>query len=218
MPASPATGLPQRAPRPGRAWLGVALALALGSVVVWLGPWPAERFDWQPGLAGSQPWRWWSAAWVHGSAGHLGANLAGTVLVAVLGLAACLPTRLALAWVLAWPLTQLAWLLGPPLAHFGGASGVLHAGVAVAALHLLRAAPGRRRIVGALLLAGLVLKLVQEAPWGPALRQVPGWDVLIAPWSHASGVLAGLLAAALLGTGRRGKGHIPIPDAESADT
>lgn len=218
MPAPPVTEAPRRAPRPGRAWLAVALALALGSVAAGLGPWPAGQLDWQPALAGSQPWRWWTAAWVHGSPGHLAANLAGTGLVAALGLVAKLPTRLAVAWLLAWPLTQLGWLLGPPLAHFGGASGVLHAGVAAAALHLLRAVPRRRRAVGGLLLAGLALKLVLEAPWGPALRQVPGWDIAIAPWSHASGVLAGLLATALLGTGRRGQGHMPIPDAETADT
>lgn len=216
-PARAAT--PQRPPRwPGGAWLGVALALALGSVAVGLGPWPAERLDWQPVLAATQPWRWWSAAWVHGSPGHLGANLAGAALVAALGVAARVPARLAMAWALAWPLTQLGWLLGPPLAHFGGASGVLHAGVAIVALHLVRSARGRRRTVGALLLAGLVLKLALEAPWGPALRQVQGWDIAIAPWSHASGVLAGLLAAALLGATGRGKGHVSIPDADAADT
>lgn len=209
---------PHRPPRwPGSAWLGVALALAVGSVVVGLGPWPAERLDWQPALAASQPWRWWSAAWVHGSPGHLGANLVGAALVAALGLAARVPARLALAWSLAWPLTQLGWLLGPPLAHFGGASGVLHAGVAIVALHLVQAPHGRRPVIGGLLLAGLVLKLGLESPWGPALRQVPGWDIAIAPWSHASGALAGLLAAWLLGPGRRGQRHSPIPDAGTAD-
>ena len=200
----------------GIGWPGVAAALALGSLLA-AGA-PAQWLDWQPALAAAQPWRWWTAAWVHGSPGHLGANLAGAGLVAALGMVARVPDRLALAWALAWPLTQLGWLLGPPLAHFGGASGVLHAGVAIAALHLVRTAQGRRRGIGLLLLAGLALKLVLEAPWGPALRQVPGWDIAIAPWSHASGTLAGLLAAALLGTGRRGNRLIPIPGADGADT
>lgn len=183
-------------PQPGLAWLALSLLLALGAL---LAPaWPATLLDWQPGLAWREPWRWWTAAWVHGSGLHLAANLAGTALVAALGWVARAPARLALAWALAWPLTQLGWLAGPPLAHFGGLSGVLHAGVAVAALGLVVLAPGARRTIGLLLLAGLAVKLGLESPWGPALRQPPGWDIAIAPWSHACGTVAGLLAAAVV--------------------
>lgn len=180
---------------PGLAWLALSLLLALGAL---LAPaWPATALDWQPGLAWREPWRWWTAAWVHGSGLHLAANLAGTALVAALGRLARAPARLALAWALAWPLTQLGWLAGPPLAHFGGLSGVLHAGVAVAALGLVVRDQGARRTIGVLLLAGLAVKLGLEAPWGPALRHPPGWDIAVAPWSHACGTAAGLLAAAV---------------------
>lgn len=181
--------------RPGRAWLALALLLAAGALLAAAGP--ATALDWQPGLAWREPWRWWTAAWVHRSTLHLGANLAGVVLVAALGWAARAPAGLALAWALAWPLTQLGWLAGPPLAHFGGLSGVLHAGVAVAALGLVCRERGARRLVGVLLLAGLALKLGLEQPWGPALRHPAGWDIAVAPWSHASGTVAGLLAAAV---------------------
>jgi rhomboid family GlyGly-CTERM serine protease len=188
--------------RPGRAWLALALLLAAGALLA--RAWPPAALDWQPGLAWREPWRWWTAAWVHGSTLHLAANLAGAALVAALGVAARVPAGLALAWALAWPLTQLGWLAGPPLAHFGGLSGVLHAGVAVVALQLAWRGHGTRRAVGVLLLAGLLVKLAMEAPWGPALRHPPGWDIAIAPWSHASGTASGLLAAALvLACGRR---------------
>lgn len=188
--------------RPGHAWLALALLLAAGALVA--PAWPSAALDWQPARAWREPWRWWTAAWVHGSALHLGANLAGTALVAALGWAARMPARLALAWALAWPLTQLGWLLGPPLAHFGGLSGVLHAGVAVVALPLVWCERGWRQAVGGLLLAGLLVKLVLEQPWGPALRHLPGWDIAVAPWAHASGTAAGLLlAAAGLALGRR---------------
>ena len=40
---------------------------------------------------------------------------------------------------LARPLTQLGLLMRPDLLHYGGLSGVLHAGVAAAALWLVRA-------------------------------------------------------------------------------
>lgn len=188
--------------RPGLAWLALASLLAAGALAA--GAWPAAALDWQPARAWREPWRWWTAAWVHGSALHLAANLAGTALVAALGWVARAPAPLALAWALAWPLTQLGWLLGPPLAHFGGLSGVLHAGVALLALPLAWRERGRRQAVGGLLLAGLLGKLVLEQPWGPALRHPPGWDIAVAPWAHASGTIAGLLlAVAVLVLGRR---------------
>jgi rhomboid family GlyGly-CTERM serine protease len=183
------------------AWLAVAAALALGAVLVEAaGPALAARLDWQPGLAAREPWRTFSAAWVHLSGLHLAANLAGAALVAALGFVARLPRRTALAWLLAWPLTQLGLLAQPELVRYGGLSGVLHAGVAAAALHLLVVARGPRRLIGGAILAGLVLKVLSEAPLGPALRHPAGWDIAVAPFAHASGVIAGLVASALAET------------------
>lgn len=193
--------------RPGIAWLAVAAALAAGALAVALGARAAAgtsleidalrlALDWQPGLALAEPWRWWTAAWLHGSPAHLALNLAGTALLALLGLAARVPARLALAWLLAWPLTQGGWLLGPALAHYQGLSGVLHAGVAIVGLHLLGMRRGAQALVGLLLLAGLAAKLVSEQPLGPVLRAAPELGIAIAPWSHLSGSVAGLLCAA----------------------
>ena len=157
---------------------------------------------WQPELALAQPWRSVSAAWVHFSPLHLGANLLGTALVAALGIAAGCGRRAALAWALAWPITHIALLAQPALQQYGGLSGVLHAGVAVAGWQLLRGDHGRRRAIGAALLAGLLAKLLLEAPWQGPLRQVPGWDIAIAPLAHASGAAAGWLCALACGVGR----------------
>jgi len=130
----------------------VALSLALGLVTL-LGAWPGipavvrHGLDWQPGTT-AQVWRWWTAAAVHLSPAHLGLNLLALGLVALLGQAAAMPRRAALAWALAWPLTQAlmsaaaAWPGGPgaaiaqALPHYGGLSGVLHAGVVIVALRL----------------------------------------------------------------------------------
>ncbi len=185
------------------AWLGLSLLAAGGALV-------AQAIDpallrWQPELALHEPWRLVSAAWVHLSALHLGANLLGTAGVAALGLAAGCGPRAALAWALAWPLTHATLLLQPTLAAYGGLSGVLHAGVAVAAWQLLReprGAPPARRLIGAALAAGLLAKLVLEAPWQGPLRTVPGWDIAIAPLAHAGGAAAGLLCALACGVGR----------------
>ena len=157
---------------------------------------------WQPELALRQPWRAISAAWVHLSPLHLMANLTGTAVVAVLGTVAGCGPRAALAWALAWPLTHAALALQPALDSYGGLSGVLHAGVAVAGWQLLRAERGRRQAIGAALLVGLIVKVLIESPWAGPGRFAPGWDFAVAPAAHASGSLAGLLCAWACGVGR----------------
>ena len=176
-----------------RAWVGLAALLcALALAARWL---PPEAIDWQPSLAVHEPWRAFSAAALHYSAMHLGANLLGAVLVGALGVSAELPTRMSWAWFAAWPLTQFGLLSKPGLLHFGGLSGVLHAGAAVAATHLLLTASGRRRAIGAAILLCIVIKVVTEAPWGEALRRRPEWDIAVAPLAHATGLVAGVLCA-----------------------
>lgn len=178
-----------------RGWAGVA-ALLFASALL------ASRIeptalDWQPSLAFTQPWRAFTAAAVHYSALHLGANLAGSLLVAALGSVARLPARAAWAWLLAWPLTQFGLLLRPELQHYGGLSGVLHAGVAVAAVHLLSIGSGARRWIGGALLAGLLIKVLGESPWGATLRRPDGWDIAVAPLAHATGLAAGVFCSAV---------------------
>ena len=179
-------------PRPGTlGWWTVAACLALGSLAAW---WvDAARLDWQPDLAATQPWRWWTGAWVHWSWGHLAANLTGTALIGALGARAHADRADAWAWFAAWPITQLGLLLQPALLRYGGLSGVLHAGVVIAAIGLVQRESGLRRGVGALILAGVALKVGLEQPWQGPLRETPGWSIAIAPAAHLSGAVAGLL-------------------------
>jgi rhomboid family GlyGly-CTERM serine protease len=197
-------------PWPASAWWWAALALLLGasSVLVFgLEHWSGSglgraslALEWQPSLSGSQPWRAWTAGFVHYSELHLLANLAGCVLVGALGLAARVSARCVIAWAIAWPMLHLGLWAQPAVAHYGGLSGVLHAGVAVVAMHLLFRPSRSQRRIGALVLAGLALKLVSEAPWAGAISHPAGWDVAVAPGAHVSGVLAGLVCAALAET------------------
>lgn len=177
-----------------RAWWVLAALLAGASwIATW---WPAAWLDWQPGLALHEPWRAWTAAFVHWSDLHLWVNLAAAAVVAALGVAAALPARAALAWLVAWPLAHLGLALQPSLLHYGGLSGVLHAGVAVAALWLCARERGARRWIGAAVGAGLIVKVLLERPWGPPLAHPAAWDIAIAPLAHASGAVAGLLCGA----------------------
>lgn len=182
------------------AWLGVGLLLLVPSLLIAQQPGLARMaLSWVPSLAWHEPWRWWSAAWVHLSTLHLLANLAGGVLVLLLGWVARLPREAAWAWALAWPLTHLGLLVAPDLLRYGGLSGVLHAGVAVAAVALVREAALRRdRMLGGLLLAGLCAKVLGERAWAHTLVTPPGWDIAVAPLAHASGTVCGAVVALVL--------------------
>lgn len=176
-----------------RRWVGLAAVLAAFAVLAsGIAP---RHLDWEPARASLEPWRAITAVAVHYSAWHLVANLAGAGLVAALGIAARVPGRITWAWLAAWPLTQWGLLLRPDLAHYGGLSGVLHAGGAVVAVHLLDAGPAARRWIGAALGLGLLIKVALEAPWGPALAHPPEWDIATAPFAHVSGIGAGVACA-----------------------
>lgn len=183
----------------------LSLTLMAGASLAW-GLTPSEQaaLVWQPELAGQQLWRAWTAALLHLSPLHLVGNLAGCALLGLLGLRARLDGGAALAWLAAWPLTQLGLLWQPALQRFVGLSGVLHAGLAVAAVMLMARAARRERLVGGLLAAGLLLKLVLERPLSePVLRDWPGLDIAVAPLAHLSGALSGLGCALLVLAWRR---------------
>ncbi|MEN9893771.1 MAG: hypothetical protein RLY78_4066 [Pseudomonadota bacterium] len=88
-----------------------------------------------------------------------------------------------------------------PLHHYGGLSGVLHAGVAVLAVALWRAPDAARRRVGRVLAAGLLVKLLAEQPWGPVLSWDAGLGMARVPLAHLAGALAGLACGAALALG-----------------
>lgn len=185
------------------AWGLVALLLALGALAgrsSSLADW-----GWLPDQVGTQPWRAWSAAFVHLSDGHLAANLLGCAVVGVFGQfgarAVAQPARAsrdwALAWLVAWPLTHALLLTEPRLAGYAGLSGVLHAGVAVAALGLVAQGRGRARAIGAAVLAGLLAKLALEQAWRAPVQPTVPWSIPVAVVAHATGAAAGLVCAAL---------------------
>jgi rhomboid family GlyGly-CTERM serine protease len=183
--------------RPGAAWCAMALSLLTGSLLSLLLQ-AASALEWQPALAATQPWRWWSAAFVHYSTLHLFGNLIGLALTAAFGWVTRMPARDALAWFAAWPLTHLAFLwLVPDLLHYGGLSGVVHAGVAIVIAQVLISGTRGQRWVVATVLAGLVAKIATETPWREAVQRHEGWDIGIAPMAHVTGVLSGTLCLLL---------------------
>lgn len=151
------------------------------------------------GWSGNGWWTLWTPAWSHASLTHLHANLLACALMALLGTAARLPTRAALAWLLAWPFTHALLMLDPRLTAYVGASGVLHAAAAIAGVFLWRA--GRRGLAGAWLLA-LAAKVAYELSLGLPTFVREGLDVPVSPLSHLTGAFCGLVFAGFLGAVR----------------
>ncbi|HEX3138849.1 MAG TPA: rhombosortase, partial [Rhizobacter sp.] len=198
--------------RPGAAWCAVAAALLVGSLLCFAFD-AARALEWQPSLAATQPWRWWSAAFVHYSTLHLVGNLTGLALTAAFGWVTHMPPRAALAWFAAWPLTHLAFLWWvPDLLHYGGLSGVVHAGVAIVITQVLISGNRGQRAVVATVLVGLLTKIATETPWREAVQRHEGWDIGIAPMAHVTGVLSGTacLLLAQLWSRRHSRNHDDI--------
>jgi rhomboid family GlyGly-CTERM serine protease len=188
------TGAPAEGGR-SASWLVASAALAAGSIAAQaIDP---SYLDWRRAVAASEPWRLWSAALVHWTPYHLVANLAGVGVVALWGWRARAGWRGTLAWAACWPLVQASLWLAPGLNRYGGLSGVLHAGVAVAAVMLACRGSGRSRWVAWAVLAGLIAKVLSEAPWGPPLRPTADPALMLAPWAHAAGTVLGMAAGAL---------------------
>jgi rhomboid family GlyGly-CTERM serine protease len=165
-------------------------ALAALSLLAW--PLSHGTLDWRPALVVAEPWRAVTAAFVHWTPMHLGANLAGCAVLALLGWRARLGPREALAALIALPLTQLGLLLRPGLLAYAGLSGVLHALATIAVLTLL-GRTGRERFVGVAVALGLGIKLALEDPLGPVLRVTAGFDFPVAPFAHLTGAIAGAI-------------------------
>jgi hypothetical protein len=115
------------------------------------------------------------------------------------------PAPAAVAWFAAWPATHLLFLwLAPDLLHYGGLSGVVHAGVAIVLIHLFVTGTRGQRLVAAAVLAGLVAKILTETPWRASVQRLDGWDIGIAPIAHVTGVVAGTVAALVAQRWQRG--------------
>lgn len=138
-----------------------------------------------------EPWRLWTGHLAHFGWDHALANAAA---LAVPWILAAPRDRLRLALATAFLPPLLSLLLLPALAgaEYRGASGLACALWALAGLRLAQ----RRESLptGALLLGGLLVKLVAEAALDAPLLVRPGpWQPM--PRAHLGGALLGLLAA-----------------------
>lgn len=185
-----------------RAWcivtgLLILPALGMGAWEVMNAWGPIPAWSWHATRWPSQPWTWWTHAWVHLSPAHLLATVTGAAILLALAREACTTSGDALAWTLAWGLGPMLmpWLSTPQghLTTVSGTSGALHAGVFIVAARLLVAHRQRRRAVGALL--SLLLAMQVAGPYGPWRAHLDAaWGFPVAHAAHQAGVLAAALA------------------------
>lgn len=184
--------------RGSRAWLLLCALHGVASMLLWWAHAPAvQALTWYAELWPAQPWTFWTSAWVHLNTPHLIGNQLALGALTAAGWVLRPPLSATLAWALSWPLLQASLLWWPQVTHAVGLSGLLHAGVAVLGLHLLLspAAP-KARPWGAVLLAGLVIKLLIERSWQQPLLNDPHSDMAVVQAAHLSGAAWG----AVLGT------------------
>lgn len=178
----------------GRPWLLLCAWHGVASMLLWwAGADLVDLLTWRSDGWLQQPWTLWSSAWVHMNTPHLIGNQLALGALTALAWIIRPPLASALAWWLAWPLTQLSLLVWPQVGYAVGLSGLLHAGAMVLAVHLFlgRMAVPKARRWAALLVLGLLIKLLLEQGWSSPVV----WDeanvMSIVLASHFTGAIWG---------------------------
>ncbi len=185
---------------PSRAWLAVCGLHGAASLLLWpLDAGARQALTWRAASWLDQPWTWWTSAWVHMNTAHLAGNLLALGALAVVGGLLRPDGRAVLAWLLAWPLTQLSLLLWPQVGYAVGLSGLLHAGTVVIAMQLAlgRMALRHGRRWGVLLALGALAKTALERGWSEPLLWDAATGIPVVQAAHLGGVAWGLLLGAL---------------------
>ena len=185
-------------------WLLLCALHAVASMLLW---WAREGvvdvFIWRADGWTAQPWTLWTSAWVHLNTPQLIFNQIALGALTAFAWVVRPNWTCTLAWLLAWPLGQLSLLWWPQIGYAVGLSGLLHAGVAVLAVQLLRRRipiPKAKRWGGLLALV-LLGKLLLERGWAYPVVWDGANDMSVVQAAWFSGTLAGGLLGALTAGG-----------------
>ena len=187
--------------RSSRAWLLVCCVHGVASMLLWWArPDAVEALTWRADHWRDHLWTLWTSAWVHLNTPHLIGNQLALGALTAFAWVIRPPMRCAIAWLLAWPLTQFTLLAWPQIGYAGGLSGLLHAGARVLAVQLLlKRIPIRKaRRWGGLLALGVLVKTALEQPWSYPVVWDPANDMSVVQAAHLSGVAWGLLLGTAL--------------------
>jgi rhomboid family GlyGly-CTERM serine protease len=177
-----------------RAWLLLCAGHGVASMLLWwAGADLVQWFTWRADTWQQQPWTLWTSAWVHMNTPHLIGNQLALGALTAFAWAARPSLASAMAWWLAWPLTQITLLLWPQIGYAVGLSGVLHAGALVLSIHLIfkRIQVPKARRWGGLLLLGVLAKVVLEQGWTSPVVWDPANEMSVVLACHLSGAAWG---------------------------
>jgi rhomboid family GlyGly-CTERM serine protease len=182
--------------RASSAWLWLCAVHGVASMLLWwAGADVVQSLTWRADTWWQQPWTLWTSAWVHMNTPHLIGNQLALGALTAFAWSARPPFSCALAWWLAWPLTQATLLIWPQIGYAVGLSGVLHAGAMVLAVHLIfkRITVPKARRWGGLLALGVLAKLLVEQGWSSPVVWDPANDMSVVQACHLSGAFFGTL-------------------------
>lgn len=144
----------------------------------------------------SEPWRLWTAHWIHVGWSHAVLNLAALLLLPLI-----FPlypvSRFWLLLLLGSPLLSVALIIGlPELERYAGLSGILHGIYFSAALHAFVSRSDR--LVASILYLGLTIKLILESFF--VRQSVDEWiGAPVLTQAHLLGVVVTLLLSCYFG-------------------
>lgn len=185
-----------------RTWLALCALHGVASMLMW---WAGDRavdaLTWRADGWLQQPWTLWTSPWVHMNTPHLIGNQVALGALAAFAWTIRPTLACALAWLLAWPLTQLSLLLWPQIGYAVGLSGLLHAGAMVLAVQLIlkRIAVPKARRWGGLLALGLLAKLALESGWSYPVVWNAGNEMSVVQAAHLAGAFWGAVLGLALG-------------------
>ncbi len=189
----------------GRDWLILCGLHGVASMLGWWGPEQVQSLVWRVDDWDQRWWTIWSTAWVHANTPHLIANQMALGLLTAFSWVVRPDRACAVAWFLAWPITYLTVAWWPQVGHVTGLAGLIHAALAVVAVHLLLQrlpVPQARR--WGLLLGGLLLgKLVIEQAWSRPVVWDGVNDMSVVQAAWFSGTVAGAVLGLLTAWGAR---------------
>ncbi len=177
-------------------------ALALVLLHAWASPSVLAALEYRADLVRTQPWRVFSAHFVHLNWVHVLVNAAAWVVVVRLYDKELTARRQLWAVVLAALAIGCALpLLWADIYHYRGFSGVLHTLYFVGALtgwRTARRTGASLRLPSLLLMAGIV-KVLLETPWTATTPWADWLGAHVVPQAHAMGSLVGVLVGWMAG-------------------
>jgi rhomboid family GlyGly-CTERM serine protease len=183
------------------AWALMCALLAAACIAFWLLPLDTQTaLRWRADLWLAQPWTLWTASLVHLSSTHLMLNLLALLCLAIIGWHTGCGRDEVMALLLAWPLSTGALLIWPQVQFYAGFSGLNHALALMITAHAAVAWIARQvfSVIACLLALLLLAKMLWERPWSEPLRADAGFSFSVVQAAHLTGMLAALLAVALV--------------------